>query len=132
MADVVWAAMIDRHREWDFPGTPHANTVEEWARDAFAIYCANVASRLPADGSSDEDRLEREGRGWTAFRAKWRAAFKKWDGNRRGGEEAEGRARRGTAATGRSGGATPLFMPRPYVCREPVRCRAGSGSTART
>jgi hypothetical protein len=80
MAQVVWAALIDRHREWDFPGTPHANTVEEWARDAFAIYCANVASRLPADGSSDEDRLEREGRGWTAFAAKWRSSFRKWDG----------------------------------------------------
>src|SRR5215207_3210829 len=80
MADIVWAALIDQHREWDFPGTPPPNTVEQWARDAFAIYLDNVGSRLPPDGSSEEDRLEREGRGWTAFAAKWRAAFMKWDG----------------------------------------------------
>ena len=79
MADTVWAALIDRHREWHSPGPPPVRTVEEWARAAFAVYCDNVGTRLAADGTSEEDRLEREGRGWTAFDAKWRAAFRKWD-----------------------------------------------------
>src|SRR5829696_5396279 len=79
MSDTVWAALLDRHREWHSPGTPSHHMTQEWARDAFEVYRDNVASRLPPDGTSEEDRLEREGRGWTAFTAKWRAAFRKWD-----------------------------------------------------
>ena len=33
MADTVWAALIDRHREWHSPGPPPVRTIEEWARD---------------------------------------------------------------------------------------------------
>ena len=79
MADTVWATLIDRRREWHSPGRPSDHTTQEWARATFAVYRDNIASRLPADGTSEEDRLEREGRGWTAFAAKWRAAFRKWD-----------------------------------------------------
>ena len=119
MADTVWAALIDRHREWHSPGPPPVRTVEEWARDAFAVYRDNVASRLAADGTSEEDRLEREGRGWTAFAAKWRAAFRKWDTVI--AEEAkkpkDEPARRATRRPGAA--AASLFTPRPYVCRDP-------------
>jgi AAA domain/Bifunctional DNA primase/polymerase, N-terminal len=119
MVDVVWAALIDRHREWDFPGTPPASTVEEWEKQAFAVYRDNVASRLPPDGSSDDDRLEREGRGWTAFKDKWQAAFRKWDTAI--AEEAKKPRDVPEQEQPLPGVAVPsLFTPHPYVCRDPA------------
>src|SRR5829696_5804036 len=118
IAAVVWAALVDRYREWDFPGTPPASTVEGWARDAFATYRDNVASRVPPDGASEDDRLEREGRGWTAFAAKWRAAFRKWDGAI--AEEAKKPKEREEEQPAESAATNSLYTLRPYVCREPA------------
>ena len=99
------------------PGHAAANTVEEWAQKAFAVYLDNVASRLPRDGTSEEDRLEREGRGWTAFEAKWRAAFQQVGSVI--AEEAKKpkeEPRRTGPAENRVAGYTLLpFASRPYV-----------------
>ena len=120
MADVVWAALVDRYREWDFPGTPPERLVEESAQLAFAIYRDNVASRLPPNGWSEDDRLEREGRGHTAFAAKWRSAFLKWDGAiAEAAKQPKEDPTEEQPQPAQPGVATSQFMFRPYGWPEP-------------
>ena len=104
------------------PGRPSDHSTQEWARAAFAVYRDNVASRRPPDGTSEEDRLEREGRGWTAFTAKWRAAFRKWEyGDCRGGKKAEGAVPRRILRRIQipSSTAPPRFTPNPMSAPTP-------------
>ena len=68
MADTVFAAVLDHYNE-----SPIFDPVSSAAAcdEAFTVYANKVRSRLPPDGTSNEARLEREGRGHTAFRRKW-------------------------------------------------------------
>lgn len=77
MAKVVWGAMVDFRRDTD--GVPSEQDRTTRRADAFAAYARNVKPRIDGPGSP-EDRLEREGRGWSAFCQKWAYAFAKWDG----------------------------------------------------
>ena len=52
MADVVWAALIDRHREWDFPGTPPARTCRGMGARRLCDLSRQRRLGLPPDGTS--------------------------------------------------------------------------------
>lgn len=71
MTALVWARLIDLYRESPIPPSDKA------ALEAFEIYERKAGSRLQGPGSNAE-RLEQEGRGWSAFLSKWRYALKKW------------------------------------------------------
>lgn len=77
MTKVVWGAMVDWRRE--APDDTSEQTRTSRRSDAFAAYARNVKPRIDGPGTP-EDRLEREGRGWTAFCHKWAYAFAKWEG----------------------------------------------------
>lgn len=77
MSKMIWARVVDLYR--DAPFISH-EVAEKEKHDLFSIYLSKVDTRLPTTGLSKEDALEREGRGITAFNAKWRAAIKQWDG----------------------------------------------------
>ena len=77
MADLVWAAVVGWRLERNEAPTPAES--QERMLDAFGQYERNVKSRLDGPGS-DADKLEREGRGFSVFAAKWRRAIRQWDG----------------------------------------------------
>lgn len=75
MAKLVWAKVTDLKRAHT------ALTAEQSGQlmlAAFRQYASSVKSRLFEVGISNEDLLEREGRGITEFRKKWQAAMGKW------------------------------------------------------
>ena len=78
MTKVVWAAVVDLHR--DAPIPPSKVESEAAMNDAFATYERKVKSRLHVPGASNFDLLEREGRGFSMFRHKWSNAIAQWDG----------------------------------------------------
>ena len=78
MTKLVWAAIVDLRRDAPIPLTVSASTDEMMA--AFANYARNAKSRISAPGVSNEDLLEREGRGISMFRNKWTNAMAQWDG----------------------------------------------------
>jgi hypothetical protein len=77
MAAMVFAALVTLRTESAIRPSPQE--MELRARAEFATYERNVASRLPADSRTNAERLEEEGRGWSAFWFKWQRAARKWD-----------------------------------------------------
>lgn len=76
MTKLVWAAVVDLHR--DAPIPPSKAESEEAMLASFATYERKVKSRLNGP-QSNADRLEREGRGISMFRHKWENAIDQWD-----------------------------------------------------
>jgi hypothetical protein len=77
MARLVWAAVLNLHRQQ--AGIAPDNDVAKEAHDAALMtYLRAVRTRLPGYGNLEG--LEREGRGPTAFFAKWRTEMGKWHG----------------------------------------------------
>lgn len=72
MRDMIWAAVVDWHRECPIPPTEHE--IERKILEAYAVYERKVRPQDPSR------TLEDEGRGITAFRAKWVYAMRQWDG----------------------------------------------------
>lgn len=76
MRAVVWARVVDMRRE--SPIRPAGEGLEREISEAYQIYERKVRSRL-AGPDPLSSKLEREGRGFTAFAEKFRAALKQWD-----------------------------------------------------
>lgn len=77
MFRMIWARLVDIAR--DCPIKPDDRELDSEREDLFGIYVSKVESRLPGPAESKAQLLEREGRGLTEFRSKWRAALKDWD-----------------------------------------------------
>jgi len=77
MAKMIWARVVDLYR--DSPIMDKALSDKECAQ-LFDVYLSKVDTRISAVDIGKEAALEREGRGITAFKEKWRAAIKQWDG----------------------------------------------------
>lgn len=77
MARHVWGWIVNLRRgaPWKLIGGP----LEAEIAEAFQAYVRKVKPRLVEPGTATEDLLEREGRGITAYRAKWNAAWALWD-----------------------------------------------------
>lgn len=75
MRDLIWAAVINWHRDCPIPPTEAESQAR--MREVYAIYERKVKSRLPGDEPVSA-LLEREGRGPTLFAEKWRRAMGKW------------------------------------------------------
>jgi hypothetical protein len=78
MRDIVWGVACDLRREFAGPVDPDRAGAER--ERAWSLYTQEVRSRLVQPGASNEDLLEREGRGRTAFIEKWDYALGQWDG----------------------------------------------------
>ncbi len=77
MRDLIWAAVVNWRREC--PIQPSEAESQARMKEVYALYERRTKSRLPAaDGISNADLLEREGRGHTLFVEKWRRAVGKW------------------------------------------------------
>lgn len=76
MSKMIWARVVDLYRD-----SPIMDSVLSSAEceKLFDVYLTKVDTRLSASGLSKSAALEKEGRGITAFRAKWRSAIKQWD-----------------------------------------------------
>jgi hypothetical protein len=74
MRDLTWANMRDLRMK-DNPVPPG----EVEMMPAWGDYARNVKVKNPLPGESHEDGLEREGRGLTVFRQKWKYAVSKWE-----------------------------------------------------
>lgn len=77
MFRMIWARLVDIAR--DCPIKPDDRELDSEREDLFGIYVSKVESRLPGPAEDKAQLLEREGRGITEFRSKWRAAIKSWD-----------------------------------------------------
>jgi hypothetical protein len=77
MFRMIWARLVDIAR--DCPIKPSDEELIKQRDDLFSIYLGKVESRLPGLSESKEAALEKEGRGITEFKAKWRASIKDWD-----------------------------------------------------
>ena len=78
MTRLVWARVVDERRQC--PIKPGPTEVDQIANVLFVVYARNVKSRLSDPDVSQEDLLEREGRGITLMRQKLHAAFGQWEG----------------------------------------------------
>ena len=76
MFRMIWARLVDIAR--DCPIKPSNEELIQQRDDLFATYLSKVESRIP-HGHDKAEALEREGRGVTEFRSKWRASLKDWD-----------------------------------------------------
>lgn len=76
MRDLIWAAVINWHRECPIPPTEAESQAR--MREVYALYERKVKSRLPGDAPVSA-LLEREGRGPSLFAEKWRRAMSKWN-----------------------------------------------------
>ena len=74
---LVWAAVLDVYRS--SPITPPAAVAEDLMYRAYALYEQKVKSRIHEPNTPQAALLEREGRGLTMFREKWRYAMAQWD-----------------------------------------------------
>lgn len=72
MRDVIWATVVDWHRDCPIPPTDHES--ERKMLDTYAAYERKVRAQDPSK------TLEDEGRGLAAFRTKWAYAMRQWDG----------------------------------------------------
>lgn len=79
MTRMVWARVLDLHRDCPI-GPPSEAEIAEEARELFAEYVNAVHPRINRPGVAKEILLEEEGRGWTLFCGKLRAALRQWDG----------------------------------------------------
>ena len=75
---LVWARVVDEHRQC--PIKPGPAEIDLMTETLFVIYERNVKSRLSDPAKSNEELLEREGRGKIMLRQKMHAAFAQWDG----------------------------------------------------
>lgn len=77
MFRMIWARLVDIAR--DCPIRPSDEELNSEREELFGLYVSKVESRLPGPAENKAQLLEREGRGITEFRAKWRASLKDWD-----------------------------------------------------
>jgi hypothetical protein len=77
MHRLVWAAVLNLYRN-QAGIAPDEDVAKEAHDDALQTYLRAVRTRLPGYGNLEG--LEREGRGPTAFLAKWRTEMRKWHG----------------------------------------------------
>jgi len=99
----VWGHVVAMRR--DAPMLPPLPEQEAAERDGFAWYVGKIKSRLAPSGGTPEALLEREGRGWSAWREKWRYAMARW--NTKVTEEADKPRSPGAG----SGTWTPVPLP---------------------
>jgi len=78
MTRLVWARVVQEYR--DSPIMPGQAEQDEMLRELFSKYERATRSRIVERGTPNHILLEREGRGITLFKQKWRAAFDQWDG----------------------------------------------------
>lgn len=78
MTRMVWARVVQEYRE--SPIMPGQAEQDEMMRELFSKYERAAKSRIVERGTPNHILLEREGRGITLFRQKWKAAFDQWDG----------------------------------------------------
>ena len=76
MTKLVWGRMVSLRRE--APMISDAFMATE-CQKAFDLYLTKVKSRLPDDGTSQADRLEKENRGLSMFKQKWKYALLQWE-----------------------------------------------------
>lgn len=76
MRGLIWATLLELYIENPLPLDRKANAEQMYA--AYEVYLRHVKPRLEGDGTAEE-KLEREGRGVTAFSEKWAKAVTKWD-----------------------------------------------------
>jgi hypothetical protein len=74
MTRIVWAAVVNLYRDCPIKPAGEADMVAPWNS-----YLLRVKSRITEPGTPQEVLLEREGRGVTMFRQRWRAAMDQWD-----------------------------------------------------
>ncbi len=74
MTRVVWGAVLDLRRE--APIKPQGDATMQAMLRAYEVYVAHVKTRLP---TTNEEGLEREGRGLSLFQEKWDRAMDQWD-----------------------------------------------------
>ena len=75
---LVWARVVDERRQ--SPIKPGPTEINQMTEALFMIYVRKVKSRLIDPAKSNEELLEREGRGKTMLHHKMRTAFAEWDG----------------------------------------------------
>jgi hypothetical protein len=78
MAKMVWARVVQEYRE--SPIMPGQAEQDEMLRELFSKYERAAKSRIVERGTPNHILLEREGRGITLFKQKWKHAFDQWDG----------------------------------------------------
>ena len=77
MTKMVWARVVQEYRE--SPIKPGQAEQGEMMRELFAKYERSAKSRITERGTPNHILLEREGRGISLFRQKWKHAFDQWD-----------------------------------------------------
>ena len=77
MRDMICAKIADLYRE--DPIQPSEARQQEIVRELFHSYVDRVETRLHEPGTPKHVLLEREGRGATLFRQKWRHLMNRWD-----------------------------------------------------
>ena len=77
MTKMVWARVVQEYRE--SPIKPSQAEQDEMMRELFAKYERSAKSRITERGTPNHILLEREGRGISLFRQKWKHAFDQWD-----------------------------------------------------
>jgi hypothetical protein len=78
MTRLVWARVVDERRQT--PIKPGQKEIDQIAETLFVIYERNVRSRIADPSKTNEELLEREGRGLSLLRQKMHAAFHQWEG----------------------------------------------------
>jgi len=79
MRNLIWAKVVDHHRDMhDFPFYKQEESIE-WMTAAFTQYEQAVKSRIVDSSATNAELLEREGRGFSEFTKKWQIAMSKWD-----------------------------------------------------
>jgi hypothetical protein len=76
MRSVVWARVVDLRRE--APMAPIGEALDREIAEAYGVYERAVSSNLSGPDPKSM-KLEREGRGFTAFAEKFRYAMRQWD-----------------------------------------------------
>ena len=77
MFRMIWARLVDIAR--DCPIKPSDEELNKQRDDLWNIYLSKVDTRLIGHHEDKAKLLEREGRGITEFKSKWRASLKDWD-----------------------------------------------------
>jgi len=77
MTKMVWARVVQEYRE--SPIMPGQAEQDEMLRELFSKYERAAKSRIVERGTPNHILLEREGRGITLFKQKWKHAFDQWD-----------------------------------------------------
>ena len=74
---MIWARVVDEYRQC--PIKPGKGEQDEMMRELFQKYDRAVRARIPERGTPNHILLEREGRGISMFRQKFKHAFDQWD-----------------------------------------------------